>query len=167
MKKFYPILVLLSVCCLSAGGVLLLGNYGLHAEDQDRGYEQADKILRFLRSGESFRLSEVFPQAWDSAQFAASPRDLNYLEQDELYMHDERFAEENADNALMILWLKDQIVEMMTLPIEREGYPRFQGVMGSSNFEVSRDDAQFDCMFIPDEEGIGGYYECSVVGYSL
>lgn len=163
MKRFYPILMLIGAVVIAAGGMLLLGNLGLPKEDRNPSYAQAGELLRFLRDGETFRLSDAFEQEWDSVQFAAATEDLQPMEQQELYQHDAGFSAIGEDDALMVLWRKDQIALMLPLPKQREGYPRFLDAAGNDTFEVSREDARFLCTFVPSEDG-GGYYECSVAG---
>ncbi|NLO85695.1 MAG: hypothetical protein GX096_09750 [Clostridiales bacterium] len=167
MKKFHPILVLVCAVAIAAGGMLLLGNLGLPKEDYNPSYTQTGELLRFLRDGETFRLSDAFTQEWDSVQFAAATENLQPMEQQELYQHDAGFTAIGENDALMVLWRKDQIALMLPLPRQRDGYPRFLDATGNDTFEISRENAQFLCTFVPSEDGGSGYYECSVAGEQL
>ncbi|MEG0996269.1 MAG: hypothetical protein RSH26_04850 [Clostridia bacterium] len=167
LKKLTPMLCLLCAAVLAAGGILWFGSAAMRRPDIDPVYQSAGAFLRHLRDGATFRLPEVFPQQWDVAQFAASPEALARWEQRLLFGYDQRYTKEAHEPvALLLLWQRAELVRVVALPKNRDGFPRFFDDFGSENFELSRDHASFLCSFISDELHLGGYYVCVPEGIS-
>lgn len=164
MKKLSPLWSVLCALALMAVAAAFLNAAVIRRPDADPSVLRTGAVFSYLRDGGRFRLSDAYPQEWDTAQFVPSSEGLSRLEQRELFSYDARFAGLEADGPLLLLWLGDSLTSVVAFPADRNGYPRFLDAVGGESFELPRADADFLCTFVPDKSGRGGYYECRAAG---
>lgn len=158
-KRFYPLLCLFLVAGLAAAAVLVLGGGGLRHPDHDPARVRAGELLSRLRDGQTFSLAQVYPQAWDVAQFSTELSMLSEGALRKLLAYDPGMAQ--GDAPLLLLWREGELTDALPLPDQQDGYPRFQDGAASGDFFMERAEAWFLCTFVPGESGRGGYYRCT------
>lgn len=163
MKRFFPLVTLLAVTVLAAGALLLLGGMGISRSDYDPAALRTGALLAYLRDGQPFELSRVYPGEWDRAQFTVAQDSLLAEELRQLYGYSRPLAESGAP--LLIFWRGGELLEALPLPRERDGYPWFVGALQEDDFSVSREEARFMATFV--ESGEGDYYRCQPVGQAV
>ena len=163
MRRFKTPLILLCTMAVAVAGVWLLGSAAIRRPDADPATLMTGAVFSYLRDGAQFELQEAYPREWETARFVTSSTELSRWEQRMLFEYDARFAEADSE-PLLLLWQDMSLVAAIPMPSDRNDYPRFVDAMGSSSFELAREDARFVCAFIADESGRGGYYECRALG---
>lgn len=165
MKRWLPVVYLLTAAVGAAVLMLMLGGASLQRRDHDPAVVRAGGILAHLRDGQVFDLGQIYPEPWDRVQFAQGESGLDVAEVRKLYGYDSGLAQRGVP--LVLFWHEGELTEVLPMMWDAEGYPRFMDALMEENFSLSRDEARFTAMFVPGGDGRGGYYLCTPEGEQI
>lgn len=160
MKKTLQLIGLTLVIALLAQATLVLLFSPVHTgEDASLNEIEARTLLIHLRDGQSFRLSDAYPDLWQSVEVTRGGRALTDWEWRALRDFDAELSQPQEEQQLLVFWYGGEITRVVRFDRRRSGMPWFVVENDAEqSLVLSRKDAMFHAT-LRHENGVD-YYLC-------
>ena len=161
-KAFHTIALtlLIAVFSLLAVGVV----FHRTAADANPNDLLARTLMPYLRDGRTFRLADVYPDAWDSVQIVRSDESLTDWEWRTLRAYQNNLLQLEQQEQLLIFWRDGGIANAIRFNSADNGMPWFVPPDPEDSMILSRESAIFRATLVREAGAV--YYACEPIASS-
>jgi len=157
-KALQTIGLTLVIALVSLLAVGLVFTHSLTHADADPNQMLARQLMLHLRDGQTFRLTDAYPEPWDTVQVVSSGETLTNWTWRTLHTFDSRLAELQEGQQLLVFWREGEVARMVRFARDA-GMPWFAADASSEEgVIIPRNNALFRATLV-QEAGIK-YYTC-------